>query len=81
MGFFSKKPQKSVVELLTEKSTNVVNVFTRTVTELQEINTDIGESVDEMNEAKKKLEGDMESLNKVRQSNEKVIFNIQKIME
>lgn len=81
MGLFSKKPKKTGVELLQDKSNNIKNVFTKTITDLQEVNEDIAENVDEMQVTKLQLEKDIESLNQLRSGNEKVIFNIQKIME
>lgn len=81
MGLFSKKPKKTGVELLQEKSKNVVNVFTQTVDELRSINEDVRTSVDELATAKAQIEKDICELNTLQQSNEKVIFNIQKIME
>jgi len=81
MGLFSKKPKKTGVELLQEKSKNVVNVFTQTVDELRSINEDVRTSVEELATAKAQIEKDICELNTLQQSNEKVIFNIQKIME
>lgn len=80
MGWFSKK-EKNDVELFQEKSKNVVNIFTRTVDELRAINEAVGASVEEKYAIKCQLEKDISDLNTLRQGNEKVIFNIQKIME
>ena len=81
MGWFSKKVEKTTVEVLQERSSNIVNVFTKTVEELQDVNQEVGESVEILTETREQINRDIGSLNELRMKNEKIIFNIQKIME
>jgi len=78
--WFNSKPQDSVLELQ-DRSKNVVDVFTRTVEDLKQINHDIQNLSEKKEQEKAKLEGELATLDGQKVSNNKVIEKINKIFE
>lgn len=79
MAFFSKP--KTEVERLQTKSSNILDVFTKTVNELKSVNDEIQTSREETISRISQLELDLSSLNETRVKNESVILKIEKILE
>ena len=81
MGFFTKRSEKTDVELLEQKSNNIVSVFTRTIAELKSVNEEISESAEQKETLKRQLEQELAKLDYIKVSNEKVISKIERILE
>lgn len=63
------------------KSKKIVDVFTKTVNDLQEVNTAIDGHIDTHTEKKRKIEEKLTSLAQTKANNAKVIDKINKIFE
>lgn len=81
MRLFSRKPEKTGVELIQEKSRNILGVFTKTVEELKEVNAEIIEASRERSEIIKQLQAEMITLEIEREKNSRVTSKIENILE
>lgn len=77
MAFF----KSNSVEALKRKSASIVDVFTRTVEDLNEVNQEIQKTAEEKAAEKARLEADLAILNLQKDENTRVINKIQKIFE
>lgn len=74
-------PFKKELESIVEDSTRVLDVFTKTVSELSAINDRVETEVKKKQEEKAKLEADITTLNITGQRNAKIIDKIEKLLE
>lgn len=78
MSLFSSKTD---VSKLLQKSSNIVNVFTKTVNDLKEVNEQIETAMEEKQEERKRLETDITTLDTLKSTHVKVISKITSIFE
>ena len=76
--FFTKRDK---TELLQKKSKNIISVFTRTVEELKVVNQEIDETVKEKQAIMLQLQQESFALDMTKAGNEKIISNIEKILQ
>lgn len=76
MGLFKTRTQKAV-----DASAKIVDVFTKTVTDLQAVNEQIDNHEMATNEKISKLNSNLRTLKTTRENNNKVIAKISKIFE
>jgi len=81
MGFFSSKPKQTDVELLQERSRNVLGVFTKTMEDLKTVNAEIETAKTEKNQLINQLTIETQALETTMAKNSLVIDKIQKILE
>lgn len=72
---------KESVDKLHQNSQGILDVFTKTVEGLQQVNSRLDSHAAEKETAKKKLEEDLAKLSVLRTNNDKVIAKIGKIFE
>ena len=80
MGLFSSTPKKTDVELLQDRSKNIVGVFTKTVEDLRAVNEEIKTSKEEKLGIIKQHEDDVKSLDEVAAKNSNIVDKIEKIL-
>ena len=69
------------IKRLTRRSEDVVNVFTKTIKDLTEINSQVSGAEADRLKKKARLEAELADLDKIKQDNQKVIDKINKIFE
>lgn len=77
MSIFTVDPVKKV----TKKSAKIVDVFTKTVTNLNKANAEIDNHIESHTAEKQRIEDNLTTLNAVKESNNKVINKVNKIFE
>lgn len=77
MGIF----KSSTVASLQTKSKSIVDVFTKTVTELKSVNSEVDKLSNEKSEQRNKLDQELVELSEVKASNERIVSKIEKILE
>jgi hypothetical protein len=81
MGLFSSKPKQTDVELLQERSKNIVGVFTKTVEDLKAVNAEIETARQEKLGVIKQLEDEVKQITETAAKNSSIVDKIQKILE
>ena len=69
------------INKLQEQSKTILDVFTKTVTDLTEVNNEADQLSKQKEEEKKKLEEEITSLGNIKADNQKVIEKINKLFE
>lgn len=69
------------INKLQEQSKTILDVFTKTVTDLTEVNNEADQLSKKKEEEKKKLEEEITSLGSIKADNQKVIEKINKLFE
>lgn len=67
------------VKSVTDKSSKILDVFTKTVDDLKNVNTEVDGHINAQEEEKRKLEENLAALNEVKVQNSKVIEKINKL--
>jgi len=80
MGLFSSKPKQTDVELLKEKTSNILSVFTKTMEDLKQVNSEIETARTEKLELIKQLTAEHLELETTMTANASVIEKIQNIL-